>query len=112
MKPSTRKINPLKIASEVLNAINRGKRTFSEIKEETGRTADRVSEALAFLLFKAKRIRTARSSSGHLYFPATQPDRKPEPQPVTLCETAPLSFSTLSALMPARATVRVSEARK
>lgn len=111
MKES-RKIKPLKVATEVLQAINRGKRTFSEIKQATGRTDERVSEALAFLLFKAKRIRTARSGNEHLYFPVAQPARKPEPQRVTLCETAPLSFSTLSALMPARATVRVSEARK
>jgi hypothetical protein len=110
MKPK-RKKKPLNVAIEVLDAIKRGKRTFTEIQRETGRTANRVSDALAFLLLKAGRIRIESSSNGRVYVPATPRHRKPEPQRGTLTETAPLSFSTLADLMP-RATARVSETRK
>ena len=95
-----RRIKPHKVAREVLEAVNQGHRTFSKIQHETGRTAGRISDAIAALLSK-NLIRVENRDGARCYLPAPGQQRREDPR----SEPAPaLSFSILRCLMPRRIT--------
>ena len=106
-----RRVNLDDDAREVLKAIYRGKHTFNDIRRATKCTPERVSEALAALLFTHGAIRTERSAGARHYLPAIAPApkrRKRDPEDEA---SLALSFSTLPGLMPLRPTLRVTEVR-
>lgn len=95
---SYKRIDPEKVTREVFEAITAGCTTFPKIRQQTRRTADRVSDALAVLL-NASYIRVENRDGARRYLPALGRQRRGNPR----SEPA-LSFSTLHDLMPHRIT--------
>ena len=82
------------LAKEVHRAIKNGARTQAAICRSTKHGADPVCLALAYLLITKRAIRIETQGNTRRYLPAQQPRRGKL--------DAPLSFSTLRALMPGR----------
>lgn len=84
-------IDNLTIAKEVQRAINKGAHTLKAIRRKTGRTPDQVGDALAYLTFTARAIRSEIRGETRVYLPV--PKRR---GPIGDA----LSFSVLRGLMP------------
>lgn len=102
-KPKAQISKQARDAQRVLEAVNQGHKTFSKIQHETGRTASRISDALALLLSK-NLIRIDYRDGARCYLPATGQPRREDPHGAQREPAPALSFSILRGLMPHRIT--------
>ena len=80
------------IADEVRRAITKGADSHASIRQRTGRSADQIADALAYLLDR-NLIRRTRDGNRNVY--RTAPPRRTGNHRIPS-----LSFSTLKGLMP------------
>jgi hypothetical protein len=101
-----RRISSENVAREVLAAIRRGHRTFAQIQHKTGRTAGRISDALALLLdTNLIRIESRDDATRHyLPMPIPRQQQREGAHGAQHKAVPALSFSTLCGLMPHRST--------